>query len=94
MRRSRLLIRMTRIGALLYFSSRDQQGRAGSLGRRWIDGESIQAGPIEPEPVLDLGALGSFDDRGVTSSCIVTEGALKFLYYSGWSLGRTVPFDF
>jgi hypothetical protein len=42
--------------------------------------------------VLDLGALGAFDDNGVTASCIVTRGSEKYLYYTGWTLGVTVPF--
>jgi len=76
----------------LYVSTRDQQGRARvARGRFTLDG-----GPafdaIEPEPVLDVGALGTFDDRGVTMSCIVAAGGRTYLYYTGWMLGVTVPF--
>jgi hypothetical protein len=46
------------------------------------------------EPVLRPGPLGAFDDSGVTGSCLVEEGSTRYLYYSGWSLGRTVPFYF
>jgi hypothetical protein len=42
--------------------------------------------------VLAPGPLGAFDDRGVTSSCLVRDGARVLLYYTGWSLGVTVPF--
>ena len=48
--------------------------------------------PLEADPVLDLGSLGAFDDSGVTTSCLVTVGHDRFLYYTGWSRGVTVPF--
>jgi hypothetical protein len=48
--------------------------------------------PLHADPVLDLGSLGAFDDSGVTTSCLVTVGHDRFLYYTGWSRGVTVPF--
>jgi hypothetical protein len=48
--------------------------------------------PLDPQPVLDLGALGTFDDSGVTSSCLVTADDRRLLFYTGWSRGVTVPF--
>lgn len=48
--------------------------------------------PLDPEPVVDLGPLGAFDDSGVTTSCLVTNGTTRLLYYTGWSRGVTVPF--
>ncbi len=41
-----------------------------------------------------LGPTGTFDDSGVTSGCLVNHGGKKYLYYSGWTLGVTVPFYF
>ena len=76
----------------LYLSSRDAQGRA-RIGRCRLTLEpapSISA--FEPSPVLDLGALGTFDDSGVTMSCLVAHDGRKYLYYTGWSRGVTVPF--
>ena len=48
--------------------------------------------PLDPDPVLDLGPLGAFDDSGVTTSCLVSHGSRRLLYYTGWSRGVTVPF--
>jgi len=76
----------------VYMSLRDSQGRA-RIGRttlRMPGTPSLAA--LEPEPVLDVGCLGAFDDSGVTSSCLVTVGDRRFLYYTGWSRGVTVPF--
>ena len=56
------------------------------------DGGGALRGVIDPSPVIDLGTLGAFDDAGVTMSCIVSAGAQQFLYFTGWSLGVSVPF--
>ena len=78
--------------ALVYFSGRDAAGRS-SIGV----GELELSGPaprmtINPSPVLTSGALGAFDDSGVTSSCLVRSGNRTYLYYTGWTRGVTVPF--
>ena len=46
---------------------------------------------FQPSPV-GPGALGAFDDAGVTTACLVREQGRTFLYYTGWSLGVSVPF--
>lgn len=80
-------------GLQLHYSARDAQGRS-HIGRAALlagDGR-LTAGDHDPEPVLAPGRLGAFDDSGVTSSCIVRDGSRVLLYYTGWSLGVTVPF--
>jgi len=49
---------------------------------------------ITEEPVLELGSLGSFDDSGMMPSWIVDYDDKKYLYYTGWTTGVTVPFYF
>jgi hypothetical protein len=44
--------------------------------------------------VLSPGPLGAFDESGVTVSCVVEHGGALYLYYTGWTLGVTVPFYF
>jgi hypothetical protein len=44
--------------------------------------------------LLAPGPLGSFDDAGVTTSCIVEARGAITLYYSGWTRGASVPFYF
>jgi hypothetical protein len=77
------------------FSARDEQGRA-HIGRAAleVDGDTLRAGAVAPEPLLGPGELGAFDDSGVTGACLVERGGGLYLYYSGWSLGRSVPFYF
>src|SRR5262249_29085137 len=80
--------------ARVYFSSRDDQGRSriGSVDVEMRD--PARAPQFRKEPLVELGPLGSFDDSGTTMSCVVVDGERRFLYYSGWTLGRTVPFTF
>lgn len=44
------------------------------------------------EPVLNMGALGCFDDNGVTASCIVNDEGKKYLFYIGWKPKSTTRF--
>src|SRR5205823_14736687 len=77
-------------GLRLYCSSRDAQGRSqiasGSLNP---DSGTVM---FDEEVSIGLGALGAFDDNGVTSSCVVNREGRLFQYYTGWNLGVTVPF--
>jgi hypothetical protein len=81
----------------LYYSPRDGDGRAhvavARLDAPAVNGALSVAG-LQAEPVLDPGELGSFDESGVTVSCVVRRQESTFLYYTGWTLGRTVPFYF
>jgi hypothetical protein len=83
-----------RIG--VYHSPRDDRGRA-HIARASV--ELAQAGTLklstyDSEPVLRPGPLGAFDDSGVTMSCVVEGDDATHLYYTGWTLGVSVPFYF
>jgi hypothetical protein len=86
-------------GALnLYYSPRDGRGRA-HIARARLEVErdgALKMVGHDPDPVLSPGELGAFDDAGVTVSCVVAgeEGQGTLLYYTGWSLGVSVPFYF
>jgi hypothetical protein len=76
----------------VYWSGRDRQGRARVA---YCDVDLTRPGQVlgaSARPVLDLGPLGAFDDSGVTSSSLVNHEGRRYLYYTGWSLGVTVPF--
>ena len=78
-------------GHRVYFSARDDRGRA-RIG--WADTNLAAPGAwtVGQRPSIDIGPLGTFSDSGVTSSCIVTHQGTKYQYYTGWSLGTSVPF--
>jgi hypothetical protein len=78
----------------VYFSGRDVQGRA-QIGYFELEiGASWNVLSVSAEPVIGLGPLGAFDDNGITAACIVTNAGRKYQYYTGWTLGVTVPFYF
>jgi hypothetical protein len=76
----------------VYFSSRDTRNRA-HIGFVTL---SLHQRQGDPQPgiaaVLSPGALGAFDDAGVTSSCLVEHRGRGYLFYTGWTLGVSVPF--
>ena len=78
----------------VFFSGRDEQGR-GRIGYFELDlGSPATPRRVSTGPVLSPGSLGAFDDHGVTTSWLEQAGDLAYLYYTGWSLGVTVPFYF
>ena len=78
----------------VYFSGRDKEGRA-QIGFFETDlATPARVLRVSARPVIGLGPLGAFDDSGVTTSWIVSQGPRKYQYYSGWSQGVSVPFYF
>jgi hypothetical protein len=77
----------------IYFSTRDEKNRS-SIGFVEIDINDPQNVLRESEaPVLSPGDLAMFDDSGVSIGCIVHLGARRYLYYMGWHLTVTVPWQ-
>ena len=76
----------------IYFSSRDGMNRA-QIGFIDVDVTRFsRIRAISAAPVVGLGARGTFDDSGALGGCIVNHGRQKYLYYSGWNVGGSVPF--
>jgi hypothetical protein len=78
----------------LFFSARDAAGRSQIALARLPSFEPGNAADFRADPVVGLGSAGAFDDNGVTSSCLVEHEGRRLLYYTGWTLGQTVPFRF
>jgi len=75
----------------IYFSGRNEQNQSYIV---WADVDLNQPNRVlgqSNEPVLFPGALGCFDDNGVTPSCVIDlpDGELG-LFYIGWNPGSTV----
>lgn len=82
-------------GFELHYSARDERNRAHiARCRVHADGARLRTGEHDERPVLAPGPLGAFDDCGVTSSCVVADGERRLLFYTGWTLARSVPFNF
>jgi hypothetical protein len=81
----------------LYFSPRDSDGRAHVARARVESGDDpgdLELQGVDGEPVLSPGALGAFDDSGVTTSWVTSHAGREHLYYTGWTRGVSVPFYF
>lgn len=80
-------------GLDLYVSGRNSDG-CGQIGRCRVDlAAGRPAVTVESrEPLVAIGPLGAFDDRGATVSSVVEHGGRTYLHYTGWTLGVTVPF--
>lgn len=71
----------------LYFSSRDSDDMPYPT---YIDldmaiGRVIY---IHREPMMDLGRTGTFDDSGITPTCILRHNGSERMYYVGWKRRR------
>jgi hypothetical protein len=74
----------------IYFSGRDDKNRS-LIGYAEIDlNDPFTVKRFSEKPVLGLGALGCFDDNGVTPSWLINVKGKKYLYYIGWNQGSTV----
>ena len=75
----------------IYFSCRDADSRS------HISYADVDLGPpftvlkVADEPLLAPGGTGTFDDSGVSLSCINQIRDKRYLFYVGWNLGVTVP---
>jgi predicted GH43/DUF377 family glycosyl hydrolase len=77
----------------IYFSTRDELNRS-SIGFVEIDIRHPNKILRESEvPILSPGDLAMFDDSGVSIGCIMPVGQKRYLYYMGWHLTVTVPWQ-
>jgi hypothetical protein len=77
----------------IYFSGRDQRNRS-SIGFVEIDlNDPTTILREADEAVLGPGDLAMFDDCGASIGCIVPVGTKRYLYYMGWHLTVTVPWQ-
>jgi len=78
----------------IYCTGRDESGR-GQIGWFEIDLRSPHHQlAFADESLLSPGPLGGYDDNGVVNACIVDVGDREYHYFSGMTLGVTVPFYF
>jgi len=77
----------------IYFSTRDSKNRASTGFIELNLNDTSKILKISKNPILCYGKIGTFDENGVMSSCIVNFGGKKFLYYTGWSSSKLTPFN-
>jgi hypothetical protein len=78
---------------MIFFSSRDEVNRS-LIARIEVDVHNpANIIYIHAEPLLLLGKIGAFDDCGMMPSSIVNWNGRKYLYYIGWNVRNTVPYQ-
>lgn len=76
----------------IYYASRDAQGRS-RIGYIETEKDNPQKVVyVHPEPILDLGEAGTFDDNGMMPVALVDRGDVKLLYYAGWNGRTSIPY--
>lgn len=74
----------------IYFSGRDKNN-VSSIGYVEIDINNPQKIlKFSEKPVLERGQIGSFDDSGVSPTCIIPVDDKLYMYYLGWNRGSMV----
>lgn len=77
----------------IYFSARDEKNRS-SIGHVTLDiRRPDRILDVAQHAVLAPGDLAMFDDSGASIGCIVPVADQRFLYYMGWHLTVTVPWQ-
>lgn len=76
----------------VYYASVDKHFN-GRIGVLELDaGNPTRILSDRPDPVLDIGELGCFDDSGVNPSALVETDLGTILYYIGWQRCERVPY--
>lgn len=76
----------------VFFASLDEN-KFGRVGFADLDrGNLRNVVRMSREPIIDLGEAGTFDDSGVSPSCLVEVDGRTFLYYVGWQRCERVPY--
>lgn len=77
----------------VYFSPRDSFNR----GQVWYFdfelGEPSKITNLSSTPLIVPGKLGAFDDAGITLGSVADLGESRLLFYTGWSLTQSVPYN-
>jgi hypothetical protein len=79
----------------VHFAARDGKNRSqGAWADLEVHDERLITVGAAAKPSLDLGRLGAFDDCGAMPGSLVTHQGRLLMYYTGWTLARSVPFSF
>jgi hypothetical protein len=77
----------------IYFASRDSTNRANTTFVDVRAGDPSHLLYRHSAPILSLGEVGAFDSAGIMPGWIVSLDEKKYLYYTGWSVGGSTPYE-
>lgn len=75
-----------------FYSSRDDQGQSRPFYLDY-DMATKKISTVAEHPVLELGAPGMFDDKGVMPSCVLRVGEDIYFYYIGWNQRTNIGYQ-
>jgi predicted GH43/DUF377 family glycosyl hydrolase len=76
----------------VYYSARDSNGRCQPS---FIDLDKSDLSKVvyeHPDPILEIGDPGLFDDCGIMPTWLTEVNGQKWLYYIGWTVRNTIPY--
>ncbi len=76
----------------IYFTSRNEKNRSQIGFCELALSQPQKILRFSQQPVIATGPLGAFDDSGTTGAWVTAHQNKLYQYYTGWSLGVTVPF--
>jgi len=76
----------------IFFSARDKKNQSHTTFLDVNSRNPKKILKISSEPILQLGAPGSFDDQGIMPSSIVRVGGSIYLYYIGWNVRKPTAY--
>lgn len=76
----------------IYFSPRDSQNRSNGSYLELDIKSPKKILKIAENPILESGIPGMFDDCGAQPCSILEIEGRQYMYYTGWSLGASIPF--
>ncbi|MBL6691032.1 MAG: hypothetical protein ISP91_11615 [Pseudomonadales bacterium] len=77
----------------IYFATRDEQNRSTISFIEVEPGEPKKIKYVHDRPLIQLGALGTFDEFGTMPLSLVSINEdTKYLYYAGWSRKFSIPY--
>lgn len=77
----------------IYYATRDELGKSRTSFIEVDSKNTKSIKYIHKQPILELGATGTFDDSGIMPASILTIEDKKYLYYIGWTTRETVPYS-
>ena len=82
----------------IYFCTRPPADETGQFVSRvgYVDvdrDDLFRIRRISPEPVIELGELGTFDEFGTNPVSVIRHGDEVRAYYAGWTRCESVPFN-
>lgn len=77
----------------VYYSPRDKESRSEVHFFDFSLDNSLDIKRLSDQALIKHGAIGTFDDNGITLGSILNVKTNRYLFYTGWNLTVTVPMN-